>query len=513
MLKQEQRHACDSYTDLKLKFRDIGRLQAIGEVLERDFLTGMPDGAYRSRRNQIAYIKRLVHEQLACKALAKLLEVAQSHCHAQSHCWDEWDRANLREMIAMHKHYNILDPMLTDQLARAAQEGRRFHSQALKNGDWETARYQLQQVIDIQRRVADLRCKALNLSTPYEAMLELYAPGFSLSEVENWFAIIEKKLKVLLPKVIEKQAAEEPPIPLKGPFSPKAQMWINRELLRLLGFDFERGGLYETGHNPVEGGTPDDTRLVIKSVDSKNFMESMKSALHEGGHGLYIQGLPREEWRYQPVAQDLGAAMHESQALIVEMIIGRRPGFYDYIAPRMEGLFHSMGDPSLSAQNLHRLKLRVKPTPDRKRADEITYFFHILMRFRLEKALLEGRLSSGNLPNAWADMMEELLGVRPQTVAEGPLQDVHWFVGKFGYFPTYTLGHMGAAQMFRRIIRKVPDVRQCLSRGNFEPFVGWLHDNIHARGRLYSAPDLIENATGKPLSPQPLLEHLEKRYL
>src|SRR5690606_36705120 len=146
-----------------------------------------------------------------------------------------------------------------------------------------------------------------------------------------------------------------------------------------------RGGLYETGHNPVEGGTPDDTRLVIKNVDTTNFLDSLKSALHEGGHGIYIQGLPRQTWRYQLVAQDMGAGVHESQALLIEMIIGRTRGFFNFLAPRVEGLFHGLHNPVLSAENLHKIKTRVKATPVRRTADEVTYFFHILHRYRLEK--------------------------------------------------------------------------------------------------------------------------------
>lgn len=513
MQKQDVEHPCEAYTQLKLKFRDIGRLHAVGEVLGRDFLTGMPDGAYRSRRNQIAYIERLAHEHIVDEEIRRLLDTAQNHCHTRADIWNDWDIANLREMMNMVENHSYIDPVITESLAMAAHEGRRFHSQALRQKDWATAQHHLQHVVDIERRILEARAKALGFSSLYEAALDVYAPGFTLAEIENWFSFLETALKNLLPKVQEKQNAEEPPIPLTGPFPADAQMWVNRELLKLIGFDFNCGGLYETGHNPVEGGTPDDTRLVIKNVDENDFMDSMKSALHEGGHGIYIQGLPRQKWRYQPVAQDLGATIHESQALIIEMVISRTPGFFNYLSPRLEGLFQGMYDKSLSAENLHKIKTRISVSADRKKADEISYFFHILLRFRIEKDLIEGRAKVFDLPEIWAQEMQRALGITPERVEDGPLQDVHWFVGKFGYFPSYALGHMIAAQFFNVMKSQMPNLGDDILQGDFSRISAWLKKNIHSRGRLMSPKDLVKQACGADVNPQALLDHLTNRYL
>lgn len=513
MHKQEQQHPCDSYTKLKHRFRDIGRLEAIAEVLGRDFLTGMPDGAYRSRRNQIAYLYRLAHEMTVAPEIRDLLTGAQNHAHTCKDAWDQWDHANLREMALLYTERELLDGETVSKLAEAEQEGRRFHSEALANDDWDTAARQLQRVVDLQRKVGEIRAKAFNLSSPYEAMLNVYAPGFSLAEVDAWFSVLKQGLDDLLPQAREKQADQNPPVPLKGRFPASCQMWLNRELLKLIGFDFERGGLYETGHNPVEGGTPDDTRLVIKNVDERDFTDSLKSTLHEGGHGLYIQGLPKSEWRYQPVANDLGAAVHESQALMVEMVVARTPGFFDYIAPRIEGLFQDMSDKALSAENLHKLKTWVEPGADRKKADELTYFYHILMRFEIERDLIAGRLPIDKIPRVWAEKMEAYLGIVPQNISQGPLQDVHWFVGKFGYFPAYTIGHMIAAQLFDKMMQDMPQTCQKIHEGDFLGITKWLNEKIHACGRLYEPQDLIKEATGKSLSPDALVNHLRSRYL
>lgn len=511
--KQETAHPCEAYTNLKLKFRDIGRLQAVAEVLGRDFLTGMPDGAYRSRRNQIAFIEKLAHEHIVDDEIQKLLTAAQNHCHTRDDIWDEWDQANLREMTNMVQHHAYLDPLITESLAKAAHEGRRFHSQALRQRDWQTAQHHLQHVVDIQRRILETKAKEFGFDSLYEAALDQYAPGFKLEEIEKWFGFLERELKGLLPRVQEKQAEESDPLSLRGPFPAKAQMWVNEELLKLIGFDFNCGGLYETGHNPVEGGTPDDTRLVIKNVDESNFMDSMKSALHEGGHGIYIQGLPRKQWRYQPVAQDLGATMHESQALIIEMVISRTPGFFNYLSPRLEGLFQGMYDKSLSAENLHKIKTRLHVSADRKKADEISYFFHILMRFRIEKDLIEGRIKVADLPKVWAEQMEEVLGIIPEKVEEGPLQDVHWFVGKFGYFPSYALGHMIAAQLFSVMRQEMDGIYDDIAEGDFSRISDWLKTHIHAKGRLMSTRDLIRDVCKSDVDPRVLVQHLRNRYL
>jgi len=338
-------------------------------------------------------------------------------------------------------------------------------------------------------------------------------PGITMLEVEDWFDTINKKLTKILPKIMEKQAKEDAFLPIRSFYPAKAQMWLNHALLGAIGFDFQRGGLYETGHNPVEGGTPDDTRLVIKNVDINDFMDSMKSVLHEGGHGIYIQGLPRRTWRYQPVAQDMGAGVHESQALLVEMIIGRTRPFFDFLSPRVEGLFHGMHNPVLSAENLYKIKTRVRPSVLRKRADEVTYFFHMQHRFELERDLIEGKLKPADLPEAWNAKLQDKLGIQPEGMTDGCLQDVHWFTGKFGYFPSYTVGHMLAAQLFEKINKDIPDIKDLIASGNFTPVKEWLGTNIHSKGRLLCFSDLVKQATGANLGTASLLRHLEQRYL
>lgn len=513
MSKQDQEHACRAYTELKTRFRDVGRLEAIGEVLGRDFLTAMPEGAYKSRLAQIAYLYRRIQEDLVCKDVQRLIEDAQDHEEAYPNLWELEDRANLREMVRVYHDHSLIDEELMEHNARVINEGRRFHKLALEQNDWHIAKRHLNEVLDVEKNIAEKKMRARGAEGLYDALLQDYCPGCPLSKVEKWFDKLENELFNLLPRVIDKQSGRMAPVPIADFYPAESQMWLNEELMGLFGFDFERGGLYQTGHNPVEGGTPDDTRLVIKSVDTGNFLDSMKSALHELGHGLYIQGLPRSKWRYQPVAEDMGAAMHESQAMMIEMMLGRTREFFNFLAPRLEGLFHAMNDPALTPENLYAIKTRVKPGADRKKADEISYFFHILLRFRIEKDLIEGRLKIEDIPEVWTERLHAMLGVLPQDNAEGILQDVHWFVAKFGYFPSYTIGHMIAAQLWEKMQIDIPKIFSRIEEGDFVPLTQWLARNIHAKGRIFSMAELLQDITGNEPSPDFLLAHLESRYL
>lgn len=512
--KQDQQHACADYTALKEVFRDIGRLNAIVEILGRDFLTAMPEGAYKSRIGQMGFLSRRVHEDLTSTAVQRHLDRAREHEYAHSDEWDDWDRANLREMESMYRMFCHVDPKLMEKKARLAHEGRSRHAEIRQSGDWETARHFLWEQIELHRKIADSRCRASDQDhSMYQMLMQEFIPGAELERVDALMLTHEKALERLLPEILAKQAQEPEPEPLEGDYSAENQMWLNRSLLEVMGFDFERGGLYETGHNPVEGGTPEDTRLVISDVDTANFLDSMKSALHEAGHGLYIQGLPRKSWRYQPVAMDMGAAVQESQALLIEMIIARTPGFFQFLSPRLEGLFHGINSPALSPENLYAIKTRVKPGPLRRSADEVTYFHHVMMRYRLERDLIEGRLKIEELPEAWVEAMHKSLGILPDNHLEGCLQDVHWFVGKFGYFPAYALGHMMAAQLYDTLWEDVGRIPERIAEGEFMEIRQWLDDKIYSKGRMLSEDELLENATGSKLKPDYLEKHLKRRYL
>lgn len=511
--KQDEKHACEEYNSLKIRFRDIGRMNAIIETLGRDFLTAMPKGAYASRLGQMAFLYRRMHEDLTDHDVQVWLDAARAHEHENPETWDDWDAANLREMTQMYLMYAHVNPKLMEKKARLSFQGRNRHTALKETGDWDKAKVFLSEQIDLHRRIAEARCKATQEESHYQMLMQEFMPGVTIYEVETLFDAHEKALNEIYPLIQEKQASEPAPIEFDNEYDAESQMWLNRSLLDVLGFDFNRGGLYETGHNPVEGGTVDDTRLVIGNVEEGNFLNSMKSTLHEGGHGLYIQGLPRQSWRYQPVAMDLGAAVHESQALLVEMILGRLPEFFEFLSPRLEGLFHGMNSAALSPENLYARKTRIKPGVDRKKADEVTYFYHVNLRFKLERDLIDGSLKIDDLPEAWVEGMHKSLGVLPKSHLDGCLQDVHWFVGKFGYFPAYALGHMMAAQLHSAMRKALPDMHNQIREGDFSDILNWLQENIYQHGRLMSMKDMLKKATGKGLRAEYLEKHLRSRYL
>jgi len=513
--KQHEDHACDPYNQLKMVFRNVGRMNAIIETLGRDFLTAMPEGAYVSRLGQIAYLYRRQHEDLARGELIDMLTQSREHAIANPDLWDEWDIANLREIETVIRHHVGIPPDLIEKRARLAYEGRHVHRDVLKNNDWDQAQTFLEGMVELHQKIADAKQLVDNdhEEARYQSLLREFMPGARIDDIDTLFNDYKAELDSLIPQITGAQDLRPDPTPMTGVFSGKSQMWLNRELLKMIGFDFDRGGLYETGHNPVEGGTPDDTRLVIKTAKIGTFLDSMKSALHEGGHGLYIQGLPRKQWRYQPVGQDLGALVHESQALLIEMILGRKREFFDYLAPRVEGVFQRFGDASLTAENLWRLKNQVKLTVDRKSADEVTYFLHIHMRTMLERQLISGELKVADLPDAWNQMSKKLFGKKPKNNAEGCMQDVHWFVGKFGYFPSYALGHMVAAQLYDAMSRDLQHIPTQLRQGQFGDIHIWLNNKIYQRGRLQRPEELIQSITGEPLSHTALVRHIKDRYL
>jgi carboxypeptidase Taq len=279
--------------------------------------------------------------------------------------------------------------------------------------------------------------------------------------------------------------------------------------MELLGFDFGSGRLDESLH-PFSGGTSSDLRITTR-YDDADFTRGLMGILHETGHALYDRGLPAE-WHLQPIGEARGMDVHESQSLLIEMQVCRSREFLSFAAPRLRAAFGGSG-PAWEIDNFVRLYTRVERSLIRVDADEMTYPLHVILRYRLEQAILEGDLALKDLPGAWNDLMRELLGVVPDDDRAGCLQDIHWYDGAFGYFPSYTLGALAAAQMFAAATRADPGIRPAIAQGDFAPLYRWLRPNVHARASRYDTPELIRRATGKSLAVGPFLVHLERRYL
>jgi carboxypeptidase Taq len=366
----------------------------------------------------------------------------------------------------------------------------------------------MQDVLDLTREVGLAKAEATGLSL-YDALLDDYEPGGRSADIDIVFGELEKFLPEFLPQVLEAQARHPETVMPEGPFSVDIQKALGERFMAALGFDFNHGRLDVSLH-PFCGGIPEDVRITTR-YDEADFTSSLMGVLHETGHALYERGLPAE-WRHQPVGEALGMSIHESQSLLIEMQVCRSRTFLEWAAPLMREAFGGHG-PAWETDNLYRLYTRVQPDFIRVDADEVTYPAHIILRYRLERALLDGDMVLDDLPTAWNDGMKELLGIVPPTDREGCLQDLHWYDGAWGYFPTYTLGAMTAAQLYATAQTDDPEIVPGIAKGDFGPLMAWLGDHVHGNARLMHAPDLLAKATGRPLDPKVFEDHLKNRYL
>ena len=492
-----------SYREIERRFRRLGALNEASGVLQWDSAVLMPEGGAGARAEQLATMKVLGHELLTDPAIGDLLEGA-----ALQNDLDAWQRANLREMRRVWLHATSVPGDLVDAASRAASACEQIWRQARPAGDFAMVLPALQRVLDLTREIAAAKASRLGKS-PYEALIDQYEPGTSTKDIDGLFDDLASFLPTMIAEVIDRQAAAPVPREPQGPFPIERQREAGIRLMKRLGFDFDHGRLDVSLH-PFCGGTPDDVRITTRYEES-DFRGALMGVLHETGHALYERGLP-EAWRRQPVGEARGMAVHESQSLLVEMQACRSREFNEYLAPVLREEFGVSG-PEWSADNLYRLNTTVRRGFIRVDADEVTYPAHVILRYRIERALIEGRLVLADLPVAWNEGMRELIGVVPPDDRHGCLQDIHWYDGLFGYFPTYTLGAMIAAQLFDAAKRADPAILPGIAKGDFTPLLAWLRENVHGKGSLLSSSELIEAATGRPLDARIFERHLVKRYL
>ncbi|HYB10870.1 MAG TPA: carboxypeptidase M32 [Alphaproteobacteria bacterium] len=493
-----------AYEELERRFRRIVNVRHAISMLQWDLATVMPPGGQASRAEQTATLHVLVHELMTDPRVGELLESAA----ASDADLGPWQRANLREMTRAYVHATAIDAHLVEALSKGNAACEALWREARPKSDFAMIRPQLEIVLALQREVAAAKAAKLGL-TPYDALLGEWEPDGKSAEIDRVFDPLSKFLRPFLETVLDRQATEGAAHVLDGPFPIERQRSLCEKLMGVVGFDFRHGRLDVSLH-PFCGGTPDDVRITTRYSEN-DFTESLMGVLHETGHALYERGLPAD-WRYQPVGEPRGMSIHESQSLIIEMQACRSREFLAYLAPLARAAFGASG-PSWDAENLYRHYTRVERSLIRVEADEVSYPAHVILRYRLERAMLAGDLAVADLPGAWNDGMEELLGIRPPDDRRGCLQDIHWYDGAWGYFPTYTLGAMTAAQFFGAAKRDDPSILDGIRNGNFGPLVAWLRKHVHGKASLLPASELITEATGRPLDPKIFERHLEDRYL
>jgi carboxypeptidase Taq len=405
-------------------------------------------------------------------------------------------------------HAAALPGDLVEAVARICAECETVWRKARPANDFAAVRPRLEEMLRRQREVAAAKAERLGVE-PFEALLDRYEPGAKVATIDRLFAEIAAFLPELIEAVLARQAAV-PSLPEpQGPFPIAAQRQAATRLMQAVGFDFGHGRLDVSAH-PFCSGAPDDVRITTR-YDEHDFAKALMGVLHETGHALYKRNLPAR-WRLQPVGAARGMAIHESQSLLLEMQVCRSLPFVKFAAPILRQAFAADG-PAWQPEALYRRQIRVRRGLIRVDADEVTYPAHVILRYRLEQAMLAGDLSVQDLPAAWAESMQELLGITPPDDRDGCLQDIHWFDGSWGYFPTYTLGAMIAAQMFETLSAAIPGLASAIEAGDFAPMFGWLKTRVHGQGSLLSTAELVESATGSPLRTAAFERHLRRRYL
>ncbi len=482
---------------LEARFRRLHAIEGALAVLTWDQAVWMPPGGGAARGQQIATLRRLAHDILTAPELEELLEAAAAIVE------DPLGRANLREMRRLRVLAMAVDPALVEAAAEATTRAELVWREARERSDFAMLRPHLEQVVALERERARQLGAALGLA-PYDALLGTYQPGLADADLTRLFAPLARHLPDLVDTVLARQKA---PLRPQGPFPKAAQRALAERLMRRLGFDFAHGRLDESTH-PFCGGTPTDIRITTR-YDETDAMTGLMAVLHETGHALYEAGLPRDRLD-QPVGAARGMAVHESQSLLIEMQLCRSRPFLGFLAGELERAFG--GDPAFDPDNLVRLYNRVERGFIRVDADELTYPLHVILRWRLERALIEAELEPAELPEAWNAGMRELLGVMPPDDRRGVLQDIHWPVGLFGYFPCYTVGALLAAQLFRALRSALPELPESIAAGRFGELLAWLRQRVHGRGSQPEFAELVVEATGAPLSCAAFFAHLAERY-
>ena len=492
-----------SYAALHERFEGVAHLRHAQAMLSWDEAVTMPPGGGAARAEALAELARIKHERVSDERVGEWLEAARAQADL-----DPWRRANTREMERAWLRARALPADLVVASSRAGTLCEQAWRAARPRNDWDAVATPLAEVFALARARAECLGEALDRA-PYDALLDGYEPGMSRTVIDPMFA----RLKEALPTILEAALERQPELlPLAGPFAEPRQTELARTLMRRLGFDFDRGRL-DTSHHPFCGGRPDDVRITTR-YSTEDFLESLFAVLHETGHAMYEQGLPRE-WRGQPVGESGGMALHESQSLFLEMQVCRGSAFLGFAAPIVRTAFGGdPADPAWSADNLERTAVRVRPGRIRVEADEVTYPLHVALRYDIERAVVAGEMTVAEIPEAWNAAMRDHLDIDTSgDFRDGPMQDVHWFTGLVGYFPTYTLGAVTAAQLFRAAARDLDDLDGALARGEFDGLFRWLRANVHALGRSRSTVDIVRAATGAELGVEAFLAHLRGRYV
>ncbi|MGL5990321.1 MAG: carboxypeptidase M32 [Plesiomonas sp.] len=490
-----------AYQNAEAVFTRLHRFAHLNAICGWDQHTMMPTQGNTARSEALAELDVLMHETLTAPQVNEWLT------HAEQETLNDTQRANLREMRRSWLAASVLPAELVEKKSLAGARCEHAWRTQRPANDWHGFAANLKEVVKLSREEAQIRAAATGKSR-YDALLDLYEPGMTGQQLDAIFGDLKQWLPDLLQQVLAKQA-QNPIIMPQGPFNPQAQREVGLKIMQLLGFDFNAGRVDVSAH-PFCGGVPEDVRITTRYTES-DFLPALMGIIHETGHARYEQNLPRHLLG-QPVAQARSTAIHESQSLLFEMQLARSPAFLSHILPLVQQQF---GDqPAFVRDNFLALNMRVKQGFIRVDADEVSYPAHVMLRYEIERALIEGDIEVDDIPALWDEKMQAYLELSTAgNFKDGCMQDIHWTDGSFGYFPTYSLGAMYAAQLFHHALLACPELDAQIARGDLSALFSWLQQTIWQQGSCFTTDELIRHATGETLNPAYFRRHLEQRYL
>lgn len=500
-------HMNTAYERIERVSRRIFQLKHLGAMAGWDEAVNMPAGSGQARAEALAELASIEHETLTAPEVGEWISEAKE----QMSSLDEWQQANLRSFQRDYDNATIVTSNLVEKMTLARLKSEQAWRQYRVANDWKSFLPYQKEVFNFVKEEAALRAAHSGMN-PYDSLLSLYEPTLTAKTIDPLFNRLRQELPSMINEIIERQARKNTIEPA-GKYPITAQKDLSLQVMKVLGFDFNRGRL-DVAFHPFCGGVSDDVRITTR-YDESDFTSSLMGTIHESGHGSYEQNLPLE-WRGQAVGYSLGMAIHESQSLFFEMQIGRSKEFVKYLTPLIKKYFGQSGDdPSfMSVENLVQIFNKVEKGLIRVDADEATYPLHVILRYKIEKALFNGDAKLEDLPEMWNEKMQTLLGRTTKgDDRNGCMQDVHWPSGAFGYFPCYSLGALIAAQFFAQLAVEKPNVSQEIERGELNGIRQWLNDKVWQHGRRFDFQDLLVRATGKELTADYFLAHLKKRYL